>query len=181
MFDELRPEEVIVGDYWQATSYKSAPLVRVRIREIKVLEQWVLVRHESLRAPAARQGIVFPMSVFSYEKLLEEFDAQDLESVPDAVQRWAVKHNLDYESLFDGNGRAVLGMNMPIPHCLLICAGTWDSWSFPVPVSNKAFNGLGLGCSSWAIWTWLGFDAMGASYFKNWKRAIMWTCSLQWA
>ena len=129
MLDELRPEEVMVRDYWKATAYKSAPLVRVRIREIKVLEQWVFVRHESLRIGAANRGIVFPMSVFSYEKLLEEFDAQDLESVPDAVQRWAVKHNLDYESLFDVNGRAVLAMSMPIPHCLLICAGNLISWS----------------------------------------------------
>ena len=65
VFDEMRPEEVMVRDYLKATAYKSAPLVRVRIREIKVLEQWVYVWHESLRVGAAPRGIVFPMSVFS--------------------------------------------------------------------------------------------------------------------
>ena len=145
VFDELLPDEVIVQDYWKATPYKSEQFVRVRFLEVKVLDQWVLVRHEALRHGHVPRGLVFPMSAFSYEKLVEEFDAQGLESLPDAVRRWVQKHHLDYDSLFDVNGRAVRSINMPIPHCLLICAGTWDRWSIPVPTSKRTFVGLGLG------------------------------------
>ena len=61
-------------------------------------------------------------------------------SFADVISQWARRHNLN--NCFGANGRIPLAVNMPIPHCLPVCAGNWTTWALPVPSNRRVCAGL---------------------------------------
>ena len=139
VFDELSEAELVVWDSYKMTTYRSDALLRVRFVEIACLDVWVGVWQTIRRA--APSGVFFNMSSFSYNNCVDEFEVGNTRSFADVISQWARRHNLN--NCFDANGRIPLAVNMPIPHCLQVCAGNWTTWALPVPSNRRESAGLG--------------------------------------
>ena len=140
--DPLTVEELHVHDFWKMTRWKEDVLIRVRFVEVAPFDEEVLVQQSVQQARG--KGLFFNLSSFSYDKLLDEYQRQGEGDLIETIRGWARRHNIDYNSLVDGHGRFLLGMNMPVPHCILATVGTWTSWAFPLPADKRVAAGLGL-------------------------------------
>ena len=129
----------------KGTRHKSDPLLRVRVKELKLLDNWVLVQTHARGVDASiPRSICFNISPFSYEKLDEEFLEQGQPHVQHTVEEWSHRYNLDVDGLFNVNRRILTALNMPIPHCLEVCAGNWKTWAIPLSANKYVFRNSGM-------------------------------------
>ena len=138
----LTPQQRVLRAFWGDTRFDEDPVCFVRVLDACRIDS------ESVQAMATErwgqgQGLVWRLSPFSANRMLERVDKHSGLPVGTILREWKCKFNggLDFKSLG-------IALNVPTPHGLLLAANTWTSYSIPYPLA-----------SSETCWPWIAFTA----------------------